>query len=131
MFNGIFQDRQHDSFIAFAEGLLVNRFYEADVGSVQSNPTAGYQSLLVDEFSRHLLNPFSVKLSRRSFSQMLCDFSFKATTFSKPSDPGRNDLDEQKTGEDGENNKQIEIFFRHCPAFRQEDRAMPRPLRNG
>ena len=29
--------------------------------------------------------------------------------------PRRNDLDEQKTCEDGENNKQIKIFFRHCP----------------
>src|SRR5262249_38992723 len=98
MFNGIFQDRQHDSFIAFAEGLLVTRFYEADAGGDKSTPPAGYESLLVDDFSRHLLTLFSVKLSRRSFSQMLCDFSFKATTFSKPADPGRNDLDEQKTG---------------------------------
>jgi hypothetical protein len=48
---------------------------------------------------------------------MPCDFSFKAATFSKPADPGRNDLDEQKTCENGENNKkQIEIFFRHCPS---------------
>jgi hypothetical protein len=32
-----------------------------------------------------------------------------------PANPGHNDLDEQKTGYDGQNNEQIEIFFRHCP----------------
>jgi len=57
----------------------------------------------------------SVELARRFFSQVLGDFSFKTATFSMPADAGRNDLDEQKTDEDGENNKQIEIVFRHCP----------------
>jgi hypothetical protein len=60
-----------------------------------------------------LTQPFSVKLSRRPFSQVLCDFSFKTVTFSTSADPGRNDLDEQKSGDDRENNEQIEIFFRH------------------
>jgi len=46
---------------------------------------------------------------------MLCDFSFKTATFSKPADPGRNDLDEQKTDNDRENNDEIEIVVRHCP----------------
>jgi hypothetical protein len=30
---------------------------------------------------------------------------------------GPNDLDEQKTGDDGQNNEQIRIFFRHCPCL--------------
>jgi hypothetical protein len=35
---------------------------------------------------------------------VLCDFAFKTATFSPPADPGRNDLDEQKNSDDGENN---------------------------
>jgi hypothetical protein len=42
----------YESFFAFAEGLLVNRFDESHVGGVQSNPTVGYQSLLIGDFSR-------------------------------------------------------------------------------
>jgi hypothetical protein len=34
-----------------------------------------------------------------------------------PANPGHNDLDEQKTGDDGQNNEQIKIFFRHCPCL--------------
>jgi hypothetical protein len=54
-------------------------------------------------------------LSRRPFSQVLCDFSFKTVTFSTPANPGHNDPDEQKTGDDRESNEQIEEFFGHCP----------------
>jgi hypothetical protein len=36
---------------------------------------------------------------------------------STPANPGPNDLDEQKTGDDGQNNEQIKIFFRHCPCL--------------
>jgi hypothetical protein len=61
------------------------------------------------------LTRFLVELSRRPFSQVLCDFSLKTPTFSMPANPGRSDLDEQKSCDDGENNEQIEIFFRHCP----------------
>jgi hypothetical protein len=54
-------------------------------------------------------------LSRRPFAQVLCDFSFQTAALSTPANPGHNDLDEQKTGYDGQNNEQIKIFFRHCP----------------
>jgi hypothetical protein len=57
-------------------------------------------------------------LSRRLFAQVLCDFSFQTAALSAPANPGYNDPDEQKTGDDGQNNEQIKIFFRHCPAFR-------------
>jgi hypothetical protein len=34
-----------------------------------------------------------------------------------PANSGPNKLDEQKTGDEGENNEQIKIFFRHCPCL--------------
>jgi hypothetical protein len=52
-------------------------------------------------------------LSRRPFAQVLCDFSFQTAALLTPANPGHNDLDEQKTGDDGQNNEQIKIFFRH------------------
>jgi hypothetical protein len=61
------------------------------------------------------IHSLSVKLARRPFSQVLCDFSFKTATSSTPANPGGSDLDEQKTGDDGEKDEQIEIYFRHCP----------------
>jgi hypothetical protein len=60
-------------------------------------------------------NPLSVILSRRPFAQVLCDFPFQTPALSVPTNPGSNDPDEQKTGDDGQNNEQIKIFFRHCP----------------
>src|SRR5262249_25151419 len=56
-------------------------------------------------------------LSRRPLAQVRCDFSFQSAALSTPANPGHNDLDEQKTGEDGQNNEQIKIFFRHCPCL--------------
>jgi hypothetical protein len=35
-----------------------------------------------------------------------------------PANPGHNNLDEQKTGDDGQNNEQIRIFSGIVPAFR-------------
>jgi hypothetical protein len=75
----------------------------------------GHQSLLISDFSRHRLNPFSVILTHRPFAQVLCDFSFRTTALSTPANPGHNDLDEQETGDEGQNQEQIKIFFRHCP----------------
>jgi len=54
-------------------------------------------------------------LSRRPFAQVLYDFSFQTTALSTPANPGHNDLDEQKPDDDGESNKQIKVFFGHCP----------------
>jgi hypothetical protein len=54
-------------------------------------------------------------LSHRPFAQVLSDFSFQTAALSTPANPGHNDLDEQKTGYDGQNSEQIKIFFRHCP----------------
>jgi hypothetical protein len=62
-----------------------------------------------------LAQPASVILSRRPFAQVLSDFSFQTAALSTPGNPGRNDLDKQKTGYDGQNNEQIKISFRHCP----------------
>jgi len=63
-----------------------------------------------------LAQPASVILSRRPFAQVLSDFSFQTAALSTPANPGHNDLDEQKTGDDGQQSKeQIEEFFRHCP----------------
>src|SRR5262249_32249129 len=70
-------------------------------------------------------------LSCLHLAQVLCDFSFQTAALSMLVNPRRNALDDQKTCEDGENNKQIKIFFRHCPCVSVKDRAMPRPLRNG
>jgi hypothetical protein len=56
-------------------------------------------------------------LSRRPFAQVLCDFSFQTAALSTPANPVHNDLDEQKTGDDGQNKEQIKIFFRHCPCL--------------
>jgi hypothetical protein len=46
---------------------------------------------------------------------VLCDFSFQTVALSAPANPGHNDPDEQKSGDDGQYNEQIKIFFRHCP----------------
>jgi hypothetical protein len=54
-------------------------------------------------------------LSRRLFAQVLRDFSFQTAAPSTPANPLRNDLDEPQTSDDGQSNKQIKIFFRHCP----------------
>jgi hypothetical protein len=54
-------------------------------------------------------------LSRRLFAQVLRDFSFQTAAPSTPANPLRNDLDEPQTSDDGQNNEQIKIFFRHCP----------------
>jgi hypothetical protein len=42
---------------------------------------------------------------------------FQKAALSTPANPGHNELDEQKTGDDGQNNEQIKIFFRHCPCL--------------
>jgi hypothetical protein len=34
-----------------------------------------------------------------------------------PANSGHNELDEQKTGDEGQNNEQIKISFRHCPCL--------------
>jgi hypothetical protein len=62
-------------------------------------------------------NPPSVILSRRPFAQVLRDLSFQTAALSMPANPGHNELDEQKTGDEGQNNEQIKIFFRHCPCL--------------
>jgi hypothetical protein len=54
-------------------------------------------------------------LSHRPFAHVLCDFSFQTTALSTPANPGHNDLEEQETGDEGQNQEQIKIFFRHCP----------------
>jgi hypothetical protein len=56
-------------------------------------------------------------LSRRPLAQVLCDFSFHAPILSTPANPSRNDLDEPQASDDGQNNKQIKIFFRHFPCL--------------
>jgi hypothetical protein len=40
---------------------------------------------------------------------------FQTAVLSTPANPGHNDLDEQETGDEGQNQEQIKIFFRHCP----------------
>src|SRR6266566_4151055 len=42
-------------------------------------------------------------------------FSFQTAALSTPANPLRNDLDKPQTSDDGQSNKQIKIFFRHCP----------------
>jgi hypothetical protein len=50
---------------------------------------------------------------------------------STPANPGHNNLDEQKPGDDGQNNEQISLFQALSLPFGERDRAMPVPLRHG
>jgi hypothetical protein len=75
----------------------------------------------------------SVILSRRPFARVLCDFSFQTTALSTPANPGHNDLDEQETGDEGQNQEQIKIFFRHCPwlSMKEIEQCLGRYEREG
>lgn len=66
-------------------------------------------------FLFHSLKAFSVIVPRSPFAQVLSNFSFQTKALSIPANPRHDDPDEPKPGEDGENDEQIEIFFRHCP----------------
>jgi hypothetical protein len=70
-----------------------------------------------------LVTRFQLNCPAAFFSQVRCDFAFKTATFSTPTDPGRNNLDEQKNSDDGESNEQIEIFFRHCPCVSTREQS--------
>jgi hypothetical protein len=60
-----------------------------------------------------LAQPASVILSSRPFAQVLSDFSFQTAALSMPANPGHDDLDEQKPGDDGQSKEQIKELFGH------------------